>query len=106
MSPAFSQDENAIFSWVGVIMYTFDDKAAEIKDKFRSYAEKHADQTFKYGGTFHWAKVDLDFHKGARLAELKSQYAKRHDLVEFRKLRNALDPQDLFGNNLTETALR
>merc|ERR1712087_291311 len=104
MSPSYSEDKNAIFSWVGVIMYTFDDKAQLIKDKFRSYAEKHADQTFKYGGTFHWAKIDLDFHKGAtRLAELKAQYAKRHDLVEFRKLRKTLDPHNLFGNKLTDT---
>merc|ERR1719221_1945105 len=106
MSPAFSKDQNDIFSWVGVIMYTFDEKAPEIKDKFRSYAEKHADQTLKYGGAFHWAKIDLDFHKGpARLAELKKHYGQRFDLVEFRKLRKALDPKNLFGNKLTDTAL-
>jgi len=106
MSPAFSKDKSDIFSWVGVIMYTFDEKAPEIKDRFRAYAEKHADQTFKYGGAFHWAKIDLDFHKGpARLADLKKHYGQRFDLVEFRKLRKALDPKNLFGNKLTDTAL-
>jgi len=106
MSPAFSKDEKAIFSWVGVIMYTFDEQAAEIKDKFRRYAEKHADQTFKYGGAFHWAKIDLDFHQGpSRLADLKKHYGQRFDLVEFAKLRNSLDPKNLFGNKLTDTAL-
>jgi len=106
MSPAFSKDEKAIFSWVGVIMYTFDEEAAEIKERFRSYAEKHADQTFKYGGAFHWAKIDLDFHHGpVRLADLKKHYGKRFDLVEFAKLRKSLDPQNLFGNKLTDTAL-
>merc|ERR1712151_1061370 len=106
MSPAFSSEKGDIFSWVGVIMYTFDEKAPEIKDRFRAYAEKHADQTFKYGGAFHWAKIDLDFHKGpARLADLKKYYGQRFDLVEFRKLRKALDPKNLFGNKLTDTAL-
>jgi len=106
MSPAFSTHEKEIFSWVGVIMYTFDDRAAEIKDKFRAYAERHADLTFKYGGAFHWAKIDLDFHQGpARLADLKTHYGQRFDLVEFRRLRKSLDPQNLFGNRLTDTVL-
>lgn len=41
-----------------VIMYiTPEEQAPEIKDKFREYAMKHADLTFKYGGVFHWAKA-------------------------------------------------
>lgn len=106
MSPAYSPEKKTIFSWVGVIMYTSDDMAPEIKDKFRVYAEHHVDQTFRYDGSFHWAKIDLDFHKGAeRLAELKKNYGKRFDLVEFGRLRKSLDPQNLFGNKLTDTAL-
>jgi len=106
MSPAFSKNEKDIFSWVGVIMYTFDEAAPQIKDKFRAYAEKHADQTFKYGGAFHWAKIDLDFHKGAaRLADLKHNYGQRFDLTEFRKLKKSLDPKNLFGNKLMDTVL-
>merc|ERR1712151_731833 len=105
MSPAYSPDEAAVFSWVGVIMYTFEDMAPEIKAKFCEYAQEHADQTFKYGGSFHWAKLDLDFHRGARLPYLKWNYGKRFDLMEFRRLRKALDPSNVFGNELTDTAL-
>merc|ERR1740129_212524 len=108
MSPAFSRDKDEIFSWAGVIMYTLDDAelAPKIKAKFRDYAERHVDQTFRYGGAFHWAKLDLDFHQGPdRLADLKKHYGQRFDLAEFRKLRKSLDPKNLFGNKLMDTAL-
>lgn len=106
MSPAYSKNQSDIFSWVGVIIYTFDDMAPQIKDKFRAYAEKHVDQTFEYGGAFHWAKIDLDFHQGnARLADLKKNYGQRFDLEEFRKLKKSLDPNNLFGNKLMDTVL-
>jgi len=108
MSPAYSKNRKDIFSWVGVIMYTFDDNdlAQKIKDKFRALAEKHADQTFKYDGVFHWAKIDLDFHQGlVRLADLKTNYGQRFDLEEFSSLKTSLDPKNLFGNKLMDTVL-
>lgn len=106
MSPAYSPNKDAIFSWIGVIMYTSDEIAPQVRDSFRYLAERHVDQTFKYDGAFHWAKIDLDFHQGeARLADLKRNYGKRFDLSEFRKLRKSLDPKNLFGNKLTDTAL-
>merc|ERR1712241_1640138 len=106
MSPAYSSRPGDIFSWVGVIMYTFDDAAPEIKKRFRCYAEHHADQTFKYSGAFHWGKIDLDFHSGPeRLPALRGNLGKRFDLETFSALRKSLDPQNLFGNKLTDTAL-
>merc|ERR1712066_469462 len=81
MSPAYSPQGGDIFSWVGVIMYTFDEAAPEIKERFRAYAEHHVDLTFKYGGAFHWGKIDLDFHSGhQRLAELRENLGRRFDL--------------------------
>jgi len=106
MSPAYSAQAGDIFSWVGVIMYTFDEAAPEIKERFRSYAEHHVDQTFKYGGAFHWGKIDLDFHSGSqRLAALRQNLGRRYDLETFGALRKSLDPKNLFGNKLTDTAL-
>merc|ERR1712113_593864 len=64
MSPAYSKKEDDIFSWVGVIMYITDEaRAPAIREKFREYAMRHADLTFKYGGVFHWGKVDRSFHE-------------------------------------------
>jgi L-galactono-1,4-lactone dehydrogenase len=107
MSPAYSQAEGDIFSWVGVIMYiTDEDRAPAIRKKFREYAMRHADLTFKYGGVFHWGKVDLNFHEGSRSAELSKNFRQRFDLAGFQKVRAALDPRSIFGNNLTDIVLR
>jgi L-galactono-1,4-lactone dehydrogenase len=106
MSPAFSKNERDIFSWVGVIMYIDEARAAETKAKFRDYAEHHADLTFKHGGAFHWAKIDLDFHSGPeRLADLRANLSRRFDLGTFRSLRKSLDPNNVLGNRLTDEAL-
>lgn len=49
MSPAYSSEANALFSWVGIIMYiTSEGQAPLIKAKFKEYAERHVDLTFKY----------------------------------------------------------
>jgi len=104
MSPAFSEKESDIFSWVGVIMYITDEKRAPaIQGKFRDYAEKHADLTFKYGGAFHWGKIDLNFHKGSRLSVMKESLAMRYDCTGFQAQRRALDPQNVLGNRLMDT---
>lgn len=103
MSPAYSKQENAIFSWVGVIMYITDEtNAPKTKCKFREYAEKHADLTFKYGGAFHWGKIDLDFHRGKRLDDMQAAYRARFDTEGFCQARRALDPHNVLGNRLID----
>eukprot|EP00435_Cladocopium_sp_Y103_P063792 s424_g25.t1 len=103
MSPAYSTQENALFSWVGVIMYiTSEEQAPAIKEKFRAYAIHHADLTFKYDfwwmisidGFFHWGKIDLNFHAGERRKILKEQFAKKFNVQEFARLKSELDPNN------------
>jgi len=108
MSPAYSANKDDIFSWVGVIMYITDEKnAAAIKQRFREYAILHADQTFRYNGVLHWGKVDLDFHVGrSRLADLQANMRRRFDVDGFLRVRRDLDPQNVLGNRLTDTALQ
>ena len=113
LSPAYSEEADALFSWVGVIMYiTSESQAPAIKAKFKEYAERHVDLTFKYepqqqgldvrtkknvvgkaverrfwkesevlhgaqDGFFHWGKVDLSFHEGARRTALSRQLARK-----------------------------
>ncbi|CAE8686870.1 unnamed protein product, partial [Polarella glacialis] len=104
MSPAYSPQDTDIFSWVGVIMYIVDEgKAPAIKTKFREYGQRHADLTFKYGGAFHWGKIDLDFHLGARLEEMQAAMRSRFDIAAFCKARRELDPQNVLGNKLIDT---
>merc|ERR1712136_597270 len=106
MSPAYSTDPTAIFSWVGVILYIVDEaRAPATKAKFKEYAMRHVDQTFKYGGTFHWAKVDLSFHEGARLEDLRKNFQSRFDTAGFADARRKLDPNRILSNRLVDTAL-
>ncbi|CAJ1388962.1 unnamed protein product [Effrenium voratum] len=106
MSPAFSKEANALFSWVGVIMYiTSEQQAPAIKAKFKEYAKHHADLTFKYGGFFHWGKVDLAFHEGPRREGLRKALAEKFDLGEFRRLKQELDPNNVLGNAITDVLL-
>lgn len=106
MSPAYSTDPTAIFSWVGVILYIVDEaRAPATKAKFKEYAMRHVDQTFKYGGAFHWAKVDLSFHEGARLEDLRKNFQSRFDTAGFADARRKLDPNRILSNRLVDTAL-
>lgn len=104
MSPSYSTEAGDIFSWVGVIMYITDEaRAPAIKGKFCEYAMRHADLTFKYGGVFHWGKVDLAFHQGAaRMAELHAQMRRRFDAEGFVQARRRLDPRNVLGNALVD----
>lgn len=106
MSPAYSTQENALFSWVGVIMYiTSEEQAPAIKEKFRAYAMRHADLTFKYDGFFHWSKIDLNFHAGERRKILKEQFARKFNVQEFGRLKAELDPNNVLGNAITDAII-
>ena len=69
MSPAYSEDPDALFSWVGVIMYlttpegaTAAEEAssqARVEEAFTQYRELHQKITAEYGGVPHWAKVEV-----------------------------------------------
>jgi len=102
MSPAYSPNDGDIFSWVGVIMYIIDGHAPATREAFQRYAERHADQTFRYAGVFHWAKVDLDFHRGVRRAALRESMSSRFRMEEFRSVRQDLDPRNILGNELVD----
>jgi L-galactono-1,4-lactone dehydrogenase len=108
LSPAYSPNAQDIFSWVGVIMYiTPEEKEAAIRQKFKEYAMQHADLTFKYGGVFHWGKVDLAFHEGQRrLEDLRSNFRERFDVQSFVEARRRLDPNNILGNRLIDTIFK
>lgn len=105
MSPAYSPREHDIFSWVGIILYiTDEERAPAIRDMFVKYGMRHADLTFKYGGVFHWGKVDLAYHQGKqRLEALRKQMSERFDIAKFSSLRRELDPKNILGNKLLDS---
>jgi len=108
LSPAYSPNSQDLFSWVGVIMYiTPEPLAPEVRRKFLEYAMRHADLTFKYGGVFHWGKVDLAFHAGRqRLDTLRQEFRRRFNVDGFLKTRRELDPKNVLGNTLVSTVFK
>lgn len=107
MSPAHSATPNALFSWVGVIMYiTDEERAPAIEQRFKEYAIRHADQTFKYGGTLHWGKLDLSFHEGQRCKALRANLRRRFDIDAFLAAKRELDPHNIFSNKLIDEAFQ
>ena len=69
MSPAHSENQDALFSWVGVVMYLAAPEGASdaeealsrarVVEAFEQYTELHQDLTAQYGGVPHWAKVEV-----------------------------------------------
>jgi L-galactono-1,4-lactone dehydrogenase len=103
MSPSYSANPDTLFSWVGVIMYiTDDERAPAIRKRFKEYAMQHADQSFKYGGTLHWGKLDLNFHEGNRREALRTNMRKRFDVPAFLTAKKELDPHNIFSNTLID----
>jgi len=106
MSPAFSDKSDDFFSWVGVILYITDEgRAPQIKHCFKDYAIRHADLTFKYNGTMHWGKLDLNFHEGGRRKALQENMRRRFNVEAFLNAKQELDPQNILSNTLINEAL-
>ncbi|CAM9141446.1 unnamed protein product, partial [Chrysoparadoxa australica] len=61
MSPAYSQNPHALFSWVGIIMYLPPDEQARksITSSFFNYRDLCKEKLWpKYGCVEHWAKIE------------------------------------------------
>ncbi|KAA8518044.1 hypothetical protein F0562_015536 [Nyssa sinensis] len=105
MSPASSQAEDAIFSWVGIIMYlpTMDARQRkEITDEFFHY--RHLTQTQlwdQYCAYEHWAKIEVPKDK-EELAALQSRLRKRFPVDAYNKARRELDPNRILSNRMLE----
>jgi len=106
LSPAFSDDPNALFSWVGIIMYLplHDElQRAAITKKFEDYMTICRENLWdKYFCKVHWAKLELP--KGEEdsrkfVASLRSRYP----LDAFVHLRKKVDPRGILGNEFIET---
>ena len=116
MSPAYSENPNELFSWVGIIMYLppgQDDQAREnITKRFEDYADIMRTVGKKYGAVPHWAKIELpglvrgNMSNGNyidKLKQLRESLEKRYDTKKFISARKQLDPDHILSNHLLET---
>ena len=113
MSPAYSTDENAVFSWVGIIMYLppgqDEDSRQKITEQFRRYGDIMEEIGEKYGAFPHWAKMDFysDTIGDRRLEQLRiekcrKQVRSRFDVERFNKCRKLVDPNSILMNHFIE----
>eukprot|EP00597_Dinobryon_sp_UTEXLB2267_P011642 CAMPEP_0170132252 /NCGR_PEP_ID=MMETSP0020_2-20130122/23753_1 /TAXON_ID=98059 /ORGANISM="Dinobryon sp., Strain UTEXLB2267" /LENGTH=495 /DNA_ID=CAMNT_0010367523 /DNA_START=279 /DNA_END=1763 /DNA_ORIENTATION=+ len=112
MSPAYSNDPEEVFTWVGVIMYLpstqTDLQRLQIKRKFDEYTTLMAPLLKKYNATVHWAKIELPADDSPtykdNLKEMKERLKTRGVPVdEFNRWRRLLDPNGILSNQLIDT---
>eukprot|EP01025_Chloroclados_australasicus_P023347 TRINITY_DN2369_c0_g1_i5.p1 TRINITY_DN2369_c0_g1~~TRINITY_DN2369_c0_g1_i5.p1 ORF type:complete len:498 (+),score=78.72 TRINITY_DN2369_c0_g1_i5:10-1503(+) len=107
MSPVHVEDEadaqNAVFSWVGIIMYlpTDDEETKnKIGDRFKEYTRMLEQEIMpQYKATYHWAKIEVPM-EGEELGNYQRMLARMYPLTRFNYLRVRLDPRNILSNRM------
>ena len=111
MSPAYSEDKNEVFSWVGIIMYlpAGQDEAdrKRIGDAFKRYCKIMTDVGEKYDIVPHWAKIEIPVGEDGNaneqeLKEVRKRIHRRYKTKKFNEYRRALDPKSVLANEMIE----
>lgn len=123
MSPAYADNPDEIFSWVGIIMYLpagqNEHQKKEITKAFKQYTSRIAPLCEEYNAHAHWAKIEIpssddqlertwiEFLTGVgvktteqREQQMRDRLAKRYPVEEFNEYRKALDPKGILSNDL------
>ena len=111
LSPASSKaalPDDAIFSWVGVIMYLPTDEPtqrAAITAAFDGY-KKHCERSLwpAYGAVEHWAKIEEPADADAA-ATAVARLAAKFDTAKFAALRDVYDPDNILSTPLLDAVL-
>ena len=105
MSPAYSQNSNDIYSWVGGIMYMPNDESrASVTEKFREYMKVMNKLSERYDAHAHWAKIELpkedDVEYFSKLMKMKRRLKEKYPVDEFNSARQQLDPKGILSNDM------
>ena len=98
---------NAVFSWVGIIMYLpSEDPAqrAQITERFEKYRDLVAALRTKYTAWDHWAKIEVPHSEEAK-ARMQAQLAERYPVHDFQTARRTLDPKNVLGSTRVDALL-
>jgi len=108
MSPAHSEGDHDLHSWVGIIMYlptADDEQRAAITKRFWEYNALCRERLWpKFGCHQHWAKIELPDDE-AELQRMRKRLAERFPLDELRAVKRKFDPRGVLGNELIDTLL-
>lgn len=109
MSPAYSSDPNALFSWVGIINYLplADDtvQRGAITALFKGpYCDLMRKVGLPHNATSHWAKLERP--NGIwKLIDLQLQLQSRFPVDLFNHARSLYDPNKILSNDLVDLVL-
>jgi L-galactono-1,4-lactone dehydrogenase len=109
MSPAYSTNPNQVFSWVGIIMYLPSelndvDKEA-IKQKFTQYKQLLQPLCDEYKAVPHWAKIEMISDNDKYNKHMLTLLQQKYDMDTFKSIREAVDPNCILLNRITEKIL-
>eukprot|EP01018_Ginkgo_biloba_P030113 Gb_36463 [translate_table: standard] len=105
MSPASSSVPEALFSWVGIIMYlptTEADQRKTITEEFFKYRLAAQRRLWdNYSAYEHWAKIEIPDNE-EELAWLHERLRKRFPVDLYNKSRAELDPNEILSNDILD----
>ncbi|GBG30707.1 L-galactono-1,4-lactone dehydrogenase, mitochondrial [Hondaea fermentalgiana] len=110
MSPVHVPDKaaarDALFSWVGIIMYLPSQDPAErkaIEDKFYQYKQmiEEIDREGKFEAVTHWAKIEVP-RSEKEVEQMQKKLRARYPFEAFERLRAECDPQRILTNDLID----
>lgn len=105
MSPASSSFPDALFSWVGIIMYmptTEANQRREITTEFFKYRLATQRQLWnRFSAYEHWAKIEVPDNE-EELAWMHERIHKRFPVDMYNRARMELDPNQILSNDLLE----
>eukprot|EP00754_Rhynchopus_humris_P051238 Rhum_TRINITY_DN9423_c1_g1::Rhum_TRINITY_DN9423_c1_g1_i1::g.33467::m.33467/K00225/GLDH; L-galactono-1,4-lactone dehydrogenase len=102
MSPAFSENPDTLFCWLGFVMYFPADatpaQRAEVDAAFQRYRSVAERLDTKYGAVPHWAKIEMSSQQALQDA------AERHKpaLAWLKRMRKSTDPRNVLAHPLIE----
>lgn len=108
MSPAYSEKEDDLFTWVGIIMYLppsqTPEQRQEITQAFNAYIDKCMPVFEEYKAFAHWAKIEIP-NSEEKTAKLRNRLVDRYRVDQFNQYRRALDPNNILSNQLIDVLL-
>ena len=108
MSPAHSEGDDDIHSWVGIIMYMPTQEEAQrgaITERFTEYNALCRRSLWpKYAAHPHWAKIEPPANE-AELVRMRERLRERYPLDALYAAKRKLDPRGILGNELIDTLL-
>lgn len=105
LSPASNTSSDAVFSWVGIIMYlptTDEAQRTAITEHFMEYRKKTQRQLWDaYGAFEHWAKIEVPEDQDD-LIWIQGRLRKRFPVDVLNKARRELDPNRILSNDIID----